>query len=259
MNRIRKFLPHMMAALVGATMLGAPAQARAGFNVQVYDDGALAASSFLNTIPGLMWSFGATTTNFSVGGSANIQLLGNGQLSVSYNDVVTTLTSGTHTLTLLVTNTEYMLPTGTPVRLTSAGGGSYIGGIGNTVVGNTLGFLDPGNAEFGQVTVNGNGSVSPNAQSTPASTTGTINGTGGSVSMVYTPGTGSALVTSTVPFSLTNVSYFTFTGAAGDFANISNSVATTATPAPAGLVLAFSGLPVLGIGRWLKGRRRQVV
>ena len=108
--------------------------------------------------------------------------------------------------------------------------------------------------------MNGDGSVSPNSHSTPASTTGTVTGTSATESLVYNPHTGTKVVPSHDPFSLTSVSYFTFTGKAGDDANLSNSLDTAAAaPAPAGIMLALTGIPFLGIGTpWLR-RRRQAV
>jgi hypothetical protein len=264
MIRFRKFPTLAAVLMVGAAMLGAPTPVRASFAIQVYDDGVLGAVSITQISPTL-WSFTSTTADFSIGGSASIQLSGNGQLHVSYNDTVTTLTAGTHTLSLLVTDTGYTLPTGTSVLLTSSGGGSYVGATGNSVVGNTLGFLDSSNTPFGNglggtVSVaNPSGVVSPNAHSTPVSTTGTVTGNTMTEALVYTPPTGSNVVASAIPFSLTNVSYFTFTGGVGDNANISNSLATTpttATPAPAGLVLVLAGIPCLGVGNWLRRRRQ---
>jgi hypothetical protein len=259
MNRVRKFLT-LMAVLAGAAILGVPSQARAGFGIQVYDDGVLKTST-VTPLTATSWSISATTPDFQMSGTASIQLTGNGQLFVSYNDQVTTLTTGTHTLTLLVTNTGYTLPAGSQVLLSSSGGGSYVGTSGNTVVGNTLGFLDPNNTMFGNglggtiPVASPSGVVSPNSQSTPTSTTGTVTGNGMTESLVYTPPTGTNLVTSAVPFSLTNVTFFTFHGAIGDTANISNSLDTTAVPAPPGLGLVLAGLPCLAIGIWL--RRRQ--
>src|SRR5947209_737737 len=82
MIRFRNFLP-LMAALLGATILGAPTEARADFAVFVYDDGVLAGSSVYNsttmtttnsgTIVGIQTSptgnsllFGGSTTHFSI-------------------------------------------------------------------------------------------------------------------------------------------------------------------------------------------------
>jgi hypothetical protein len=248
---MRKFL---VAAMVAVAVLTTTRPADAAFNIQAYDDGVLFSTTVIPLTP-TMWSISGSSTDFTFGGTAQIQLVGNGTLSVSYNNAVTQTTNGTHTLTLLVSNQGYMLPTGTVVKLSSSGGGSYIGLIGDSVVGTTLGFLDPNNALFGQVTVAGDGTVAANAHSTPASTTGSIPGTAATVPLVYTPPTATNLVASAVPFSLTNVTVFTFTGQIGDTANISNSVATSATPAPAALVLALTGIPVLGCGAWLRRRR----
>lgn len=267
MNRVRKFLTRAAILIIGAAILSAPTQARAGFSVQVYDDGVLSATTFVQVFNGgNNVLFFDTTKDFSISGTAGIQLSGNAQLTVSYTDHVTTLTSGTNTLTLLVTNTNYLLPSASLVQLTSSGGGQYTGATGDSIVGSTLGFLDStdvpfGNGQSGLVTVaNPSGAVAPNASSTPISTTGIVSGnTDVTQSLVYSPGTGISNVVSAVPFSLTNVSFFTFDGAADDNAGISNSLATsnaTVTPAPDGLVLVLAGIPCLGVAIWLRRRRQ---
>ena len=55
-------------------------------------------------------------------------------------------TGGTNTLTIVVTDTGYTAPPGSSVLLSNSGGGSYVGATGDSVVGTSLGFLDPNNA-----------------------------------------------------------------------------------------------------------------
>jgi hypothetical protein len=70
---------------------------------------------------------------------------------------------------------------------------------------------------------------------------------GGSASLSFTPNGAFALITQVT---------FTFTGQGT--ASIDSNVQVTATPAPAGLVMALSALPFVGLGYWRKRRSTAV-
>jgi hypothetical protein len=55
-------------------------------------------------------------------------------------------------------------------------------------------------------------------------------------------------------YSLTNIGQYTLTSGT-DVTVVSGNTEVTPTPAPAGAVLALSGLPVLGLG-WLRRRKQ---
>jgi hypothetical protein len=263
MIRLRNFLS-IVALLVGTAILAAPTQAQAGFAIQVYDDGSAIPSTInFSMVSGntTTYYFSALDTHFSVTGSATVVAGVNGNLSVSYTDTVQVLQSvSNETLTLLATNTDYYLPTSSQVLLSASGGGQQNMAPGSTVAVSSLGFLDASNTQFGNgvggtvAVSSGISPVSTNAQSTPITSSGTLAGVGATSN--YTLNQADNTVASSTPFSLTNVSYFTFTAQAGDYANLSNSVSTVATPAPAGLVLILSGVPCLGVGAWLRRRRQ---
>ena len=112
-------------------------------------------------------------------------------------------TTGTHTLEVDLTSTDFSLPPGSPLVLNSSGGGEYVGG--GSVVATYQAYLDPNDAAFGQ----------PSGSATPvltASASGPIN------SLVYTtptnpsdPGTAIATVSRNNPlFSLTGVAKDSF-------------------------------------------------
>jgi len=276
MIRIRKYLSGV-ALLVGAALLGAPTQARASFQVQVYEDG-VAFSSGSVTVTQLNsnhWSIFAQNSDFTVNATANTQNPGNnGQLRISNDVAISYSGSGSHTITLVVTDTGYTLPTGTQVLLSTSGGGSYTGTqAGDSLSGTTMGFLDPTNPNvpfgngFGSpiVVQLGTGAVAGNSQSVSSTTsanTGTVlnpSNLNVAQSLVYNPPTATKIVVSQVPFTLTNVTYFTFSSNAansGDAANISNTVSTATVPVPAGILLVAAGAPCLAVGQWLRSRRR---
>jgi len=137
--------------------------------------------------------------------------------------------SSTITDTLLVEISDQGFST-SPLAMAAKIGGTLSGGITSVKADATF---DSGNVLFG-------GAAPPGY--TQTFTTGSFAGTGG------------FQVTGATPYSLTQRILITATGAgltSGDFE-------INAVPAPAGLVLALSATPVLGIGAWLR-RRKAVV
>jgi hypothetical protein len=63
---------------------------------------------------------------------------------------------------------------------------------------------------------------------------------------------GSITFNGTVPYSATVENHFTLTAGASISSDNNNII--TSVPAPAGLVLVLSGLPLLGLGGWLRRR-----
>jgi hypothetical protein len=260
MIRFRSIAP-LVAALVGAAILGGPAPARAAYSVQVYDDGVLQAGIGL-IVNGNSLIFGGSTTHFSItngsGLSNNPGTQGGSNLNLSSNEQIATTfgaTGGTHTITIVLSQTGWTSPTGTPLVLSSSAGGSiaYVAGTNpnatESVSSSYQGFLDTTDTLFGQ----------PASGSTPGQSASASLSSVGTAPLNYSPGTSTSLVPGAVPFSLTDVLSFTFTLGAGsgqDTANASVSTTAAATPAPAGAVLALTGLPFLGIGAWLRRRKQ---
>jgi len=266
MNRFRKYLPGLVAALIGAATLAAPSQARAAFTVAVYDDNVLQGGVTATVVNNHLVLFGGSTTHFDISGgqgtSNNPGIPTGASLNLATNEEV--LTSGnffvggnTHTLKIVISEDGYTAPTGTPLLLSSSTAGGSLGDTGGSisVTANNQSFLDNaiGNAAYG----------TPAAFVTPAGVgtgvaTGTASLTGsGTAPLNLNPGTVTGVITSGgVPFTLTNVVTFSFTLSAGSSGNAGLSTSTVATaPAPAGLVLALTGLPVVGVGSWLRRRR----
>jgi len=279
-NRFRKFLP-VVALLVGATLFGAPTQAQAAYSARVYDDGVLVATVAVPVNPGDPGTptgtpgvfviavgnnliFGGSTPHFDLtngsGLSNNPGTQGGSNLNLSSNEQIRTTfgaAGGTHSIRIELSQTGWNAPTGTPLTLSSSGGGSfdYLQGTNlsatQSVAITYQGFLDNTNTLFGQ----------PGAGSTPTQTANVSRTTVGSTGFRLNPDPSvNTLVPGGTPFSMTDVLTFTFTLDAGSgqtTANVSAS-SVASVPAPAGLVLALSGLPVLGIGTWLRRRRQSV-
>jgi len=258
MNRFSKFLP-AMAVLGAAFVLATPTPARASYDVEVFDDGVLQGGIVVTKV-GNSLLFTGSTTHFDItngsGLSNNPGSPTGSKLSLSSNELIATTfgaAGGSHTIRIVLSQTDWTEPVGTPLNLTSAAGGSASWASGdsaaNKVTAKYQGFLDNTNTLFGE----------PGAGSTPQQTAVGSN-TITTVPLVFAPPTSSASVPGGTPFSMTDDLSFTFDLAAGSGADTANvSASTTATiPEPSTLVLALSALPCLGFGQWLRRRRKSV-
>jgi hypothetical protein len=266
MIRFRKYLL-TVAAL--AALLGAPTLARADYAVRVIDDGVV----FNDTnhggtigvlVMGNSLTFTGSTTHFSItngsGLSNNPGGLSTSNLDLSNNEQVNATfgsTGGMHTITIQVSQTGWTSPNVTPLMLMSSAGGS-IGNVAGTnpaaktsVASTYQGFLDNTDTLFGM----------PVAGSTPLQSASQIKTGVGTAPLVFSPAEAVNMVPAGTPFSLTDVLTFTFTldpGSGQDTANVSASTVAAVVPVPAGVILALTGLPVLGAGAWLRRRRKTV-
>jgi hypothetical protein len=261
MMRFRNLLPLALAALVGAATLGAPAPARAAFEILVFVDGVQetldlpvtgTSKAFgvlgATTSDGLFTlSLSALATNYSGTPSAAL-MSNNSNISVIQNFSE----SMPHTLTVVISENGWTAPASAPLILSSSAGGA-IGSTGGAfdLTATNQGFVDTSNALAG---------LNPGGTSTPiANASASISGTG-TASLVYTPSPSTNTAPGGVPFTLTQV--FTFTssnaGTIGNSVNISGSVSVSAVPEPSSLLSALAGVPVLGMGVWVRRRRRSV-
>jgi len=257
----RRFLP-LVAVLIGTVAFGGLNEAQASYQVRVYDDNVLQGgitTAFLDPFDLNSLSYGGTTTHFSVsgsglsnnpgdpsGGGSNLDLSSNSKFVANFGAA-----GGTHTLRIEISQDGWTAPTGSPLILSSAGGGSftYVGTSGGTqsVVVGYQGFLDTSNTLFGQ----------PLAGSTPAQSATVSRTSAGNNGYRLLTDPSTSLVAGGTPFSITDVLSFKFTLDPLSGSSFANGSASTiaSVPAPAGAVLAMTALPLLGIGRWL--RRRQ--
>ena len=253
MIRFRNFLPGVVATLVGTAALWAPAPAQASYSVQVFDDGAppggLRATRLGNSL-----AFAGSTTHFSLSNgsgpsttpgsqSSNLQLSSNEQITTTFGGA-----GGTHSIEIVLSQTGFTAPTGTPLMLSSSAGGSISDQGGTQTVTSTYqGFLDNTNTLFGKP-----GAGSTPSQSASASLTAT-----GTANLVYSPEPSVSSVPGGTPFSMTDDLKFTFTIGAGSGQDTANaSVNTVATSVPEPSTMAIAGLGALGmIGYGLRRRK----
>jgi hypothetical protein len=254
----------LAVALAGLIVLAAARPAQAAFVIKAYDGTTLIGTSAVaETGPSNVLV--ASDANFLL--SITVALTNNpgtpvlAALTVTNDSFVRVTASGTHTLTIDVTDTGFTMPTGSPLELASSAGGSFIGiGSGSSVSSTFQSWLDAGNMEFGGV----NGGPAPAGPAlTPGAGTAVQSAGasgGGALPLVYTPGTATNIANRGGSFSLSGRLTFTFTtGSGGEEADVGTSTMAlpVAVPAPAGLALILSGLPVLGLGGLLRRRRNK--
>jgi len=235
-----RYCPPLVALLVGAAMLAAPTRAHAVLEIALQEAGVnggaitvvatgadFTAASYTATYGDFKVTlFGASSDN-----AADLSDLLSSTVKVTNNN------GATKTLKLYITQTDYTLPEGNPLTDQSSLGGSINQGtLGLTNI--FQAYADKNNNAFGTSDFT-NGPQSATSQPPSAYSTGTATG-----------------LFSRLPtnYSLTSVVTFTLSGKGS--ANYSSQENVTGVPVPAGVVLALTGLPVLGIG-WLRRRLKK--
>jgi len=249
MSRFRKFLPSMMAALIGVGILGAPSKAQAAFTLFLQQAGVnsgniTAVASGPDFTPlNFSGNYGNFTVTFLGATSTNgntLSSLLSSTTSVTNNDL-----TAAHTLRLWVSQTNYTLPGGTQLNVESGMGGTVnIGVLGP--LGVFQAFADRNNNLLAAGTLTGGGATADFTNGPQnASQVGSTFDTGSAVGLFTRNGPNA-------PYSLTSEA--TLTMSAGGNVNYANHINVTATPAPAGIVLALTGVPC-AVGAWLRRRK----
>jgi hypothetical protein len=235
-------------ALASVAILGAPASAKADFAVEIitlsnpggtiiHDGGA----GDLDGIKNNQIIFSYTDASYNIVGSlAFTNNPGNADLAtldIDYAMSTISTTGGTNgtggAAQLLVSATDFTAPNGNPLTLTSQINGNGTG---------------PSGTLTAQQFANNDDLLFSTSGSTPGPQgpfdTSAASGYGSAASTQFTK-TGNYSVTEQMDFNLPTNSHTT-----GDF-----SSDLTPAPAPAGLLLALTGMPVLGVGAWFRRRK----
>jgi hypothetical protein len=261
MNRFGRTRVAPAALLLAAALWATPPPARADFQIQLYEDGNLLASpgtlsdngSGVITYTGMAGDFSiAFTFNSTTPGADD-----KGTLSVD-NARITNRTSAEHTLTMMVSSQGFTSPAGSALSLVNSISGTVSRG---TVEGNLTTYADRGNTLFGTSDLATDtfkyaattvvGFVDPDLAANLPPPSNTFAGSQDTAGTTTTSGfsTGGT-------YSITSVGNFDLYG----FSSVTFSeLSQVHAPAPSGVVLALSGVPVLGLGSWFRARRRQNV
>jgi len=240
-----KKLTIVLGMVVGVLWGASPAQANLQVRLSV-DGGAatlvIDAADFTS----------GTYTNTSFGGVFKIQVLGSASDNgATLSDLLSSTTrvqnigTGTHTLTIEVSQNNYTLPgtVGADLLMTSSASGTV----------NVVGAGGPAaNTETFQSYVNNvNTEFNITGATTSGPQTSSLNNPG---SWTSAPNNATAVFTrTTAEYTVTTIQTLTI-GAGGDI-NFSTQTNLVAVPAPAAVVLALTGLPFVGAGCWLRRRK----
>jgi hypothetical protein len=242
MHRFRKSL--WLAALAVVALLGTTSRASAGIEIDYSIDGgartfgassATSVVAFSNSSLGGLFNVTFTIGTTNTPGSPTMATE-----TQSNNSVSTLYASGTHTLHIYVSSTGFTSPTSPPP----------------TILGNSSSITE--NSGHTAVTFT---SYASTTNALFATSGGVTASTGYSYSATGQQGTGGQGFSSTLfspngaAYSLTNIGDYTMT-AGTSLTVVSGNTEIVPTPAPAGLVMVLSGLPALGIGGWMRRRRK---
>ncbi len=262
MARFRTFLHLMTAAGVAAAVMGAPGRAEAGFVIRVSTDGGTTFSTvtdnntvaptgtlladFNTDVGGISSGFSSSIANFTMVGGNSKPLFGNtAGYSVMDISILGSFKNGGGTVIIDITDTDWQPPANFagPGNLSVTLGNQMTAGITSHSASGYIVGDDPGtagaqgNVEFGGLPgVNNNGGIVYG----PVTASGTV---GNPTNSLFLPTVGS-------PYSMTM--RVVFSGTSGGF---SFDDKITFTPAPASLMMAAAGVPMLGVGAWFRRRK----
>jgi len=250
---VRSKKPFIWLALVSAMFLGEPPPAaRADFTLYIYDNGSLVASKSGSSPLTLV----GNSPDFSfdvVTGTSNTPGSSNGNVSLS-SITVYSLNSGPNTFTAVLSANDFTSPP-SPTLLSNSATVNVTGTVNGTVT--EQGYVDTSNTLYSKAPTVGGTVYSPGAQGF------TVSG-----SLTNAASNSNALVSFPSPagdYSLTEV--FTYVSkqddtdgganAGSNYVTSTGNATVTATPAPSGVILAASALPMLA-GGWFLRRRKQL-
>jgi hypothetical protein len=205
--------------------------------IEAVDEGA-GDSAGTTGITGLLsatFTFPGVTVHVSTGTSK--PLVGNPGLS-EIDIGVTGAFTGAGTVIIDVTDTDFG-PPGTP-----SGFGMLVADLSSNRLATFQAFIDNHNLHYGGV-------PAPGAIGTAEISTGIAANAPPGVTDAVAFGFGTAIA----PYSMSGRTVLT--GTAGQSISVDNNITFT-VPAPAGVVLALTGLPLVGFGHWWRRRKAEV-
>jgi len=249
--RFRKLLP--LAAAIGIILLAGPSRSEAALRL-VVTSGATTDVFYASSQTNL------TTNFFTINGyTEQIQTLvtnfpGSPALGTMSTTVNITAFSGPGGSTLTTTTDEIVAVAGATEGLQT---GANIAAVQGAAL---LQFSAPSSSPV-RVTADTSDSINPSITSGTATTFTRYNGA--EVVSEATPLTGTAHQIQSV--SAANLGTYTLgqrlvlsgLNVGSTAVNYTGNSSVTAVPAPGGLLLCLSGLPLVGIGQWLRRRRKQ--
>lgn len=261
---MRKFF--VAAAVAVAFLFGSASSADAAFRLRVESGTTTgpgvvitdnAAGDQSGTVDAIAYSTGVSETigpftlSFTLGTKTPGTLVLPGFYEGMDLNNVTITTSGAGTLRLILESDDFGANTPDGQLLLTNKIGGVLSAPGGSSLTSTSYLSDVSDMpNFGD-DVSPSGALDP----IPGSGAGSIGNLATSVGQTFGPGafsgTVSTVASKTGGYSLYNVITVTFTGAG----SVSLDSVTATSPAPAGLLMALTGVPVLGLGAWIRRRR----
>jgi hypothetical protein len=268
MRRIRNFLPVAVAALLGgAVILGAPAQARANLQIRFTEVDstnhviATTTSSVQANGNNSFQSFNTSLGDFSITAANNITTTGgfvtahSETINLTYNGA--TLGSSGPKLLVEYIGDGYVAPPSSTAFITNNSSPSSSGLTVNSVS-QSSSVISGNQVGSGIAAAPAVGSVYTSyfAAGVLLGTTVSTGAVGSGTSGVLTPNPGiGPNFALTTPFTFYQIYGFSNFGTTNQAGSLSAGSNVSSVPAPAALVLALTGLPVLGVSGWLRRRR----
>jgi hypothetical protein len=237
--------PRSIAAvlLIGAIVLAVPPSAQADFFYQIQDDGV--DMTGVLTPAGNAFSNVHTTTNFDITivSSFTVQASGLTTLDTQIQARMRAGVTGQHQLEMELAFTNYALPVGSPLLVTTSGAANFgDSALGDSATGQAWG--NPANTSQFNVGVTAGMQVA--------------NSPGGSAfGVVMNPNPAVFSFSRMGNFSLNQDITITLTNDINTTGHAEILTDVTALPAPAGFILAMTGLPVMTIGQWLRRQAKR--
>jgi hypothetical protein len=238
---MKKWLTNTMIALsVGVVLLLPTAPARASYFYQIFDDG-IAQTAILTPV-GSSFASVHSTTNFdiTIASSLTVQSSGLTTLDTQLQAHEKVGVTGQHTIEIKIAFTDYALPAGTPLFVTSSGSANF-------------GDAAPGDKGTGQAWANAANTSAFNTGTTDVKQTATSSG-GSAFGVTLLPNPDSFLFTRSGNFALNQDLTVALTNNINTTGQVELLTTVAPVPAPAGLVLALTGMPVLAFGGWMRRR-----
>jgi len=232
----------LSAMVLGALLLLASASsARAGYFYQIFDNGV--AQTGIVTPAGNNFVTVVSTTNFdiTIASSFTVQTSGLTTLDSQLQAHEKATSTGKNTIEIRIAYTDYALPAGSPVTVSSSGAANF----GDTSMNDT---------GMGQAWGDAGNTSTFNTGVTGGVQTGTSPG-GTAFGVVLLPNPSTFEFAKSGNYSLKQDLKLSLTEHVNTTGQI-ELITDVAIPAPAGLALVLTGLPVLGLGGLLRRRKK---
>jgi hypothetical protein len=228
--------------LIGAVVLAVPPPAQAEF-LQIQDDGVDMTGVLTSAGPVLISINSTTNFDITIVSSFMMQAPGLSTLDTQVQAHMRTGVTGQHRLEMKLAFTDYAFPVGSPLMVKTSGAANF----GDSALGDSATSQTWGNAAN-----TGEFNVGATAGMQVANSPG-----GSAFGVVMDPNPATFSFSSMGNFALNQDIIIALTDDNNTSGQAEIMTDVTPMPAPAGFILAITGLPVLAIGQWLRRQAKR--